>query len=235
MQKIEHLSWPGLIVLFGVPTILNFIACRILIPALSQFFLIEISYFISVGLFVLAPMFFGAIILSSKEIHSYKTKDVLLRMRVKKLSMADSIWTVAGFILLSLASFLIAKIILPKFNIDAMPFFFQNMPLSPGKFYILQVWPLFFFFNIFGEEFLWRGYIQPRQELLNKKWTWLVHGLFWAFWHLPMGLDLILSSLPIFFILPAIVQFRKNTSIAIIIHFVFGAFGFLALALGLVH
>jgi len=93
----------------------------------------------------------------------------------------------------------------------------------------------FFFFNIFGEEFLWRGYIQPRQEVLNKKWTWLVHGSFWAVWHLPMGLDLIYSAIPIFFILPAVVQVRKNTAVAIVVHFVFGAFGFLGLALGLVH
>ena len=56
-----------------------------------------------------------------------------------------------------------------------------------------------------------------------------------AIWHLPMGLNLILSALPIFFILPAIVQIRKNTTISIIIHFVFGAFGFLALAFGLAN
>ena len=124
---------------------------------------------------------------------------------------------------------------MPKLGFDATPFFFQNMPLSKSNFWILYVWPLFFFFNIFGEEFLWRGYIQPRQELLNKKYTWLVHGILWAFWHLPMGLDLIFSALPILFILPAIVQIRKNTTVSIIIHFVFGAFGFLALALGFVH
>ena len=143
--------------------------------------------------------------------------------------------TVGGFIMLSLFSFLIAKIILPLFNIDASPFFFKNMPLNDKYFWIIYVWPMFFFFNIFGEEFLWRGYIQPRQELLNGKFTWLVHGILWACWHIPMGLDLIFSALPIFFILPAIVQVRKNTTISIVIHFVFGAFGFLSLAFGLVH
>ena len=62
-----------------------------------------------------------------------------------------------------------------------------------------------------------------------------MHGLLWATWHLPMGLDLILASVPIFFILPAVVQLRGNTSIAIIVHTVFGAFGFLALALRAIH
>ena len=108
------------------------------------------------------------------------------------------------------------------------------MPLDDSHMWILYIWPVFFFFNIFGEEFLWRGYIQPRQELQLGKWTWFIHGIFWAVWHLPMGLDLIIAATPIFFILPAVVQIRKNTTIAIVVHTVFGAFGFLALALGLV-
>jgi membrane protease YdiL (CAAX protease family) len=237
VDKIKPLKWPELIVLFGVPTVLNLIACKVAIPFVDakNIFPIEITYFLSVGLLVLVPMFFGAIYLTVKEIKSRKLIDIFDRLRIKKLSPVDIIWTVGGFIFLSLFSFLIAKLILPIFNIDASPFFFKNMPLNNKYFWILYVWPIFFFFNIFGEEFLWRGYIQPRQELLNKKLTWFVHGLFWAFWHLPMGLDLIFSASPIFFILPAIVQIRKNTSISIVIHFVFGAFGFLALALGFVH
>ena len=234
---MKTLKWSHLILLFGIPTILNFLACRILIPFLdSQGILpIEVSYFISVGFFVLVPMFFGAIYLSAKEINSFKIGDILDRLRIKKLSLHDTFWTVGGFVLLSLASFLIAKIILPLFAIDATPFFFRNMPLTDKYLWIIYIWPIFFFFNIFGEELFWRGYIQPRQELLTNKYTWLVHGLFWACWHLPMGLDLIFSALPIFFILPLIVQMRKNTTIAIIIHFIFGAFWFLALAFGLVH
>ncbi len=237
MMNLKPLTWFELIWLFGIPTILNYIASRIAIPNLDKLkiFPIEITYFLSVGLIVLFPMFFLAIYLSRKDAASYKLKDLLNRMRIKKLSGVDWIWTIISFIGLSLASFLIAKIVMPKLGFDATPFFFQNMPLSNSMMWILYVWPLFFFFNIFGEEFLWRGYIQPRQELLNKKWTWLVHGLFWAGFHIPMGFDLVFAAIPIFFILPAVVQIRKNTSISIIVHAVFGAFGFIGLALGLVH
>lgn len=237
MNKIKSLSWLQLLLLFGLPTILNLIACKWAIPFLNaqNMYPVEISYFISVGLLVLMPMFFAAIYMCGKETGSFRTRDLFTRMRIRTLSAADWLWTISGFILLSLASFVLAKMVLPVFNIDAMPFFFKNMPLDKNHFWILYVWPLFFFFNIFGEEFLWRGFIQPRQELLNKKWTWLVHGILWAFWHFPMGLDLVFSAIPIFFILPAIVQIRKNTTISIIIHFVFGAFGFLTLALGFVH
>lgn len=235
-MEVKSLKWSELVLLFCVPTILNLLACKVAIPFLDsqKVFPIEISYFLSVGLLVLVPMFFGAIYLTSKEINSSKLKDILDRMRIKSLSKTDIVWTVGGFILLSLLSFLIASYVLQVFDINANPFFFQNMPLDENHFWIICVWPLFFFFNIFGEEFYWRGYIQPRQELLNKKFTWLIHGLFWAFWHLPMGMNLIYSAVPILFILPRIVQIRKNTTISIIIHFVFGAFGFLALAFGLV-
>lgn len=236
-KKIQPLTWVDLLLLFGLPTILNFIACKIAIPFLDaqRVFPIEVTYFICVGLIVLIPMFFGAIFLTIKEIKSFKIVDIFNRLRIKRLSQKDMLWTVGGFIFLSLVSFLIAKILLPFVGIDSTPFFFKNMPLNDNYLWVLYVWPVFFFFNIFGEEFLWRGYIQPRQEYLNKKYTWLVHGVLWAFWHLPMGLDLIFAALPIFFILPAIVQIRKNTSIAIVIHFVFGAFGFLSLSLGLLH
>jgi len=237
MNDLRPLTWPQLIMLFGIPTLLNLVACQVAIPFLDSqnIFPIEVTYFLSVGLLVLVPMFFGAIVLGGREIGSFRLKDILARMRIRALSAVDVVWTIGTFVTLSLASFLIAKIILPVFSIDATPFFFQNMPLSDQNFWIIYVWPVFFFFNIFGEEFLWRGYIQPRQEMLNGRSTWLVHGILWAFWHLPMGLDLIFSALPIFFILPAIVQVRKNTSIAIVVHIVFGAFGFLALALGMVH
>ena len=236
-MNVKPLSWLQLLLLFGIPTALNLIACRVLIPYLNrsiESLPVEIIYFLSVGLVVLIPMFFGSIYLCSKEINSKKIRDILSRMRIRKLSLKDLFWTVSGFIILSLLSFIIAKLILPEFNFDASPFFFKNMPLSSKYLWIIYYWPIFFFFNIFGEEFLWRGYILPRQELLNKKWTWLVHGVLWSIFHLPMGINLVISAIPIFFILPGIVQIRKNTTISIIIHFVFGAFGFLALAFGAV-
>lgn len=223
--------------LFGVPTLLNALACKVVIPRVDAWGVlpIEVTYFFSVGLLVLVPMFAAALMLSAREAGSHRMRDVLARMRVRPLRGRGWMWTGVTFVALSSASFVIAKVLMPRVGLDATPFFFQNMPLGPGNRWILAVWPAFFFFNIFGEEFLWRGYIQPRQELLTGRWTWLVHGLLWALWHAPMGLDLIVASLPIFFILPAVVQLTKNTSIAIVVHALFGAFGFLALALGMVH
>ncbi|MGD8320867.1 MAG: CPBP family intramembrane metalloprotease [Gemmatimonadota bacterium] len=228
----RDLAW-----LFGGPTVLNAIACRVVIPRIDarNALPIEANYFLSVGLLVLVPMFAVALVLSARETGSSHIRDLLARMRVRSIRRRDWLWTVLTFVGLSAASFVIANILMPQVGLDAKPFFFRNMPLAPENRWILGVWPLFFFFNIFGEELFWRGYIQPRQELLTGRWTWLIHGILWAVWHIPMGLDLIVASLPIFFILPAVVQLTKNTSVAIVVHAVFGAFGFLGLALGLIH
>lgn len=231
MRRIE-LAW-----FFGIPTVLNVVACRVAIPRLDALGImpIEVTYFLSVGAIVLVPMFAGGVLLGANEAESPRIPDILARMRVRRIQGWDWWWTLVTFLGLSSASFLIAKVLMPRAGLDPTPFFFRNMPLAPGERWILAVWPVFFFFNILGEEFFWRGYIQPRQELLTGQWTWLVHGALWAFWHTPMGLDLIVASLPIFFVLPAVVQLRRNTSLAIVVHAVFGAFGFLALALGLIQ
>lgn len=233
----KPIEWKDYILLYGLPTLLNLIACQWAIPYLETIsnLPIEIVYFLCVGGLVLVPMFFMALYLTRKEVKSNSFNALLVRMRIKKLSRLDWRWAIASFLLLCLASFVIAKVLMPKMGFDATPFFFKNMPLDKNHIWILFVWPFFFFFNIFGEELLWRGYIQPRQELLHKQFAWFFNGIFWAAWHLPMGLDLILASLPIFFILPAVVQLRKNTTIAIVVHAVFGAFGFLAIAFGGVH
>jgi membrane protease YdiL (CAAX protease family) len=237
MKHLTPLKWADYLWLYGVPTLLNFLACQLAIPYLqaNSTLPIEVIYFISVGGIALAPMFFLALIAAKRESRKGTLNSILKRMRIKKMNGRDWLWTVGTFVVLCATSFVIAKVIMPQMGIDATPFFFKNMPLDADHMWILYVWPAFFFFNIFGEEFLWRGYIQPRQELQLGRWTWLVHGLYWAAWHLPMGLDLIFAATPIFFILPAVVQLRQNTTIAIVVHAVFGAFGFLALSLGGVH
>ena len=180
-QPAKPLSWPTLIGLFGLTTLLNYFACQVAIPYLDQkqIMPIEIAYFLSVGLLVLAPMFFGAIYLSQRDLGTtFQWRELWMLMRIKRLSRVDLYWASGVFVLLSLASFLIAKVLMPQWGMSSSPFFFQNMPLKSQHFWILYVWPLFFFFNIFGEEFWWRGYILPRQAGLTGKWTWLVQGIF---------------------------------------------------------
>jgi len=233
-NRLQPLRWRELVWLFGLPTLMNSLACQVAIPHLDALHAlpIEVTYFFSVGVLVLLPMLLWALYLTSREIGSRSPSKILARMRIVRMSRQDWVWAVASFLGLSLMSYLIARILMPMMGMDATPFFFKNMPVDAEHVWIVAVWPVFFFLNIAGEECLWRGYILPRQELLTGQWTWLVHGCCWAFWHIPMGIDLIIAATPIFFILPAVVQLRKNTTIALVVHAVFGAFGFLALAFG---
>jgi membrane protease YdiL (CAAX protease family) len=49
---------------------------------------------------------------------------------------------------------------------------------------ILPLIPIVVVLNIAAEELFWRGMVFPRQELVHGKYTFIVHGLVWAFSHL---------------------------------------------------
>jgi hypothetical protein len=104
MKEIRPLTWLQLVLLFGIPTFLNEIACGFGIPLLYEKagLPIEICYFLCVGLLVLVPMFFGALWLCSRDAGSFKLPVLFDRMRIKKLSLADTWWTIGGFVFLSL-------------------------------------------------------------------------------------------------------------------------------------
>jgi len=63
---------------------------------------------------------------------------------------------------------------------------FMGVPLA-GQWWLLAVYALFLLvFNLLGEELWFRGYLFPRQQLVYGRWSWLVHGLLWTLFHLPI-------------------------------------------------
>ena len=86
------------------------------------------------------------------------------------------------------------------------------------------------FFNIVGEEILWRGYIQNR---LGKKYSWILISALWIIFHLPFGIGLAVMIMPICFIIPYTFNKTKNTSIGIFVHALYNGPIFVAIALGL--
>jgi membrane protease YdiL (CAAX protease family) len=99
---------------------------------------------------------------------------------------------------------------------EAIPNAFMGTQVQGHWGYVLGYF-IGWFFNIFGEELLWRGYMLPRQETLYGKWTWVVHGVLWMGWHIFWKWNL-LSILPIAFGIPFVVQKTKNTWMGIITH-----------------
>jgi len=93
---------------------------------------------------------------------------------------------------------------------------FMGMPMK-GQWLLVLFFIIGWFFNIFGEEFWFRGYILPRQELAFGSTAWLINGLMFTFNHLWQPWILI-AILPSSLLLAYAVQKRRNTWISIIQH-----------------
>jgi membrane protease YdiL (CAAX protease family) len=234
MKKISIIE---LLLMFGIPAILMYLTTDVVIPLIDSYhiFPIEISWFLSAGLLVLFPMLIASLVFVRKEIQSFTLETICARLRIKSMKPIDWVYAIGSLILVIGLSISFVKLgtFMPGFN--ATPAFMDNLPLEAGNYWILLAWLPFFFLNIFGEELWWRGYIQPRQELLTKGYTWLVHGALWSLFHAGLGWSATFLALPYFFVLPLVVQIRKNTTIGIVTHAIFGAFGFLSLAFGIVR
>ena len=75
MNEQKRLKWSDYLFLYGIPTLLNYVACKLAIPYLeaNSYLPVEIIFFISVGGIAMASMFFGSIYLSKKESNSDKS------------------------------------------------------------------------------------------------------------------------------------------------------------------
>ncbi len=132
----------------------------------------------------------------------------------------------------------ISKVLNVKFGIHELettpPFMKFNSFVGKEKL-LLLVWVIMFFFNMYGEEILWRGYIMPRQELKQGKYAWLINGSLWILFHTCFGIDLIIILLPIMFILPYAVYKTKNTNVGILIHAILNGPMFVLVSLGVIQ
>ncbi len=104
----------------------------------------------------------------------------------------------------------------PTVTQELVPGVFMGMPLK-GKWWIVAAYFIGWVINILGEEFWWRGYMLPRQELAHGRYTWLVHGVLWAAHHLFQKWTLPIL-LPNALVYAYVSQTRKNTWIPTIVH-----------------
>lgn len=86
-----------------------------------------------------------------------------------------------------------------------------------GNWWVILVYTIGWFFNIFGEELLFRGYLLPRQILIYGKHAWIINGVLWTLWHSFWKWNLI----SLFFTCMAltfVAQKTKSTLPGIIVH-----------------
>ncbi len=243
--------WQSLLY-FGLPALLFRVCLYNGIPVLMKagltpFHANVVAFVVpSAVLFALAFGFYRA------DGYGLRWRDIKDRFRLQRLTGRDWIWAVAALVLTFLTigpiQQLTAMPLIRAFPAIAPPDFFAPW-LKPGTAFDLSLFanyigePLkgnwgvaalvlvMLFFNIFGEELWWRGYILPRQEAVHGPWTWLINGLLWLLWHLAFYPWQALALLPICLVLPFVAQRRQSTWVAIIIHLQNGVFQVLVLAM----
>ena len=61
------------------------------------------------------------------------------------------------------------------------------------------------------EEFVWRAFMLPRQEVAFGEKAWLVNGVLWLLFHAAFPWQVLVTLVPITLILPYVVQRRRST------------------------
>ena len=229
MADGKPLGTAGSAIWFAVPALLLLAATRLLLPWLIQKGIHGLYAWYICGSIVMGGMFVTAISLAGKPI--------LESLRLKRPTKGQ-LKTTAFVSLISLAgmalTWLAAESILGRSE-SMMPPFIQGTVLEgQNRVLLFLAWLPMFFFNIAGEELLWRGYLLPRQELAFGKNAWIINGLLWIVFHIPFGLRIIIMVLPVFFTLPWLAMKTKSTWPGIILHGLVNGPAFAMILLGII-
>ena len=190
-------------------------------------------YWFITGYFLFIPMFVYALAMAKRE---SGPGQVMAALSLRPFNAKDWKYSIAGLLL----SFAATGIIFGGFflsqkwfgtrMLSTTPWFMQMEPFRGTEKLYLLIWLPMFFFNIVGEELLWRGYIQSR---MAGKYAWLLCSFLWMIFHLPFGLDLMIMLIPVMLIIPYVFHKTRNSLTGIFIHGIFNGPVFIAVALGL--
>lgn len=235
---------------FGIPSATGWIGVYILMPALAK---LGFPLFWNFWLCLTAPlagMLIASLVAFRLEGHPLTWTEIKARFRLKAVCGRDWLGVLALLVSIpvylylrqTISAWLVSRpgfgiptyvpsILDPRLSQSSIPTEYLGIPL-PGNWWVLLVIFIVLCFNIFGEEFWWRGYILPRQELAHGKWTWVIHGLLWTGFHSFWKWD-VLAILPGALLLSYVVSRLKNTTPAIIFHWVNNGLTLVATALGI--
>ena len=237
MLLLKKLGLAASFAIYIPAAILMFGLTKYLIPYLSQITGQEtiLFWFIVGGLGIFLPLIITGIIILKYEGYTISKQTWKERLRFRKITRRDLLWCFAGFIAVGVLSVLIMKgleIAIGQF--DHSPAFMSFEPLSKGRYWLLLVWFPYWILNILGEEFLWRGVMLPRQEIVFGKYAWLIHGFGWGLFHIAFGWQLLITLIPLIFIQSYVVQKTKNSWIGVIMHGGLNGPSFIAICFGLI-
>jgi membrane protease YdiL (CAAX protease family) len=236
--SIKSMSFWKALLYFGLPALLFRISIYNVTPALIRLGLTPFQATVVTFTVPSAILFAFAFGLYKRDGYPLSSSSFKTRFRLLRMTGKDWLWAISGFVVTFLSIGLVgftAQLLISAIPAIAPPYFFPiwlrpgasfSVPLfaefigAPlkGNWGVLILFFVMLFFNIFGEELWWRGYILPRQEVVHKRWTWAVNGFLWLLWHVTFYPWQLFALLPICLILPYIAQRRQNTWVAIVIH-----------------
>ena len=235
--KIKKLGLLGSFAVYIPAAILMYCMTHYVIPYLRDRTGQEtiLFWFIVGGLGIFLPLIVTGFLILKSEGYSISKKTWIDRLRFRKITRKDLLWSFAGLFFVGLFSGVIMKgleFFIGEF--DHSPTFMSFEPLTNGRYWLLLVWFPYWILNILGEEFLWRGVMLPRQEVVFGKYTWLIHGFGWGLFHIAFGWQLLITLIPLIFIQSYIVQKRKNSWIGVIMHGGLNGPSFIAICFGII-
>lgn len=225
------------IIIFIVSTAYFYLLLFTLLPFLKSHYSINPAlYWFITGYFLFIPLFVLAFLMVKFE-GNYGIKQMISALNIKPFSKKDWKYSVIGLFLVFAFTGLVFGIsfLLNKYFgirlLTTTPWFMEMHPFQGHERLLLLIWFPMFFFNIVGEEILWRGYIQTR---LQVKYSWLLCSFLWMMFHLPFGFDLMIMLIPVIIIIPYVFYKTQNTLTGIFIHGIYNGPLFVFVALGLI-
>jgi membrane protease YdiL (CAAX protease family) len=249
--KIRPMGLPASLLFFGIPSAVFYFCIYYVMQRLHQD---GVNDFMNFFVTMASPpllMLLAALIAFRLEGNNFKWSSVSARFRLRKMTRLDWIYAFGLLVVMILLSGTLSFTSkwLIQFRIFSPPEFllpavdprleqsilvdsFMGFPLK-GQWWIAVVYLIALIFNIIGEEFWWRGYIFPRQELAFKKWTWLVHGTLGGLFHIFWKWNLIILF-PTCIAVSWVIYRRKNTWIGIITHIGLNSIPLISIILGII-
>jgi membrane protease YdiL (CAAX protease family) len=222
LKPLKRTGWLETILLFGIPAIALYAAYHFVSPALADSGMPLAEARMIAGGLVLLGMLLASVIGFFLDGQPPTWSAFTERFRLNHMNGRIWLWTLGSTVVYVLLA-VIANAVIPLLYraigftppIDtAEPFGCAAIPLA--LFYLLL--------NIFGEELWWRGYILPRQELQLGRYTWLVHGILWAWFHVFKWWTLPVLMI-VCLVVPFVAQKTRNTYPGIVSHLIVNGLG----------
>jgi membrane protease YdiL (CAAX protease family) len=225
------------ILTFGAATVYFFFLLFVPLPFLTLTLELDsiLAWFIT-GFALFIPLFVYAIQMARSE-GNRGIRQILDALDVRKFSRRDSFYAFTGLFLVLATTALIyvgsswLSVYVGMRSLSTAPWFLEMRELHGQERWLLLVWVYMFFFNIVGEELLWRGYLQRH---LACKHPWVLCSVLWMGFHAPFGLDLMIVLTPVIVIIPYFYHKTRNTLVGVFIHALFNGPVFVAVSLGFI-